>query len=59
MQTPKNVNQTDDSEEKNRGEKDELALSPQVRSIWLGMRDSNPDRGTRIRCLTAWPIPKN
>jgi hypothetical protein len=42
MQTPKNVNQTDDSEEKNRGEKDELALSPQVRSVWLGMRDSNP-----------------
>jgi hypothetical protein len=41
MQTPKNVNQTDDSEEKNRGEKDELALSPQVRSVWLGRQDSN------------------
>jgi hypothetical protein len=42
MQKPKMVNQTDDSDEINRGEKDELALSPQVRSLWLGRRDSNP-----------------
>jgi hypothetical protein len=42
MPKPKNVNQTDDTDEKNRGENDELALSPEVRSVWQGMRDSNP-----------------
>ena len=42
MDKPKVVNQTDDSEKNNGGEKDKLALSPQVCSLWLGRRDSNP-----------------
>ncbi len=41
MPKPKTVNQTDDSEEKNRGKKAEKALLPQIRSLWLGMRDSS------------------
>ncbi len=42
MQILKKVNQTGDSSENNKGEKDELALSPEVCSVWLGRRDSNP-----------------
>ncbi len=36
MPKSKNVNQTDNSDENDRGENDELALSPEVRSVWQG-----------------------
>ena len=42
MTKSKVVNQTDGSSENNKGEKDDLALSLEVRTVWLGMRDSNP-----------------
>ena len=42
MPTHKTANQTDDFEDNIRCEEDELALSQEVCSIWLGMRDSNP-----------------
>lgn len=57
---PKKVNQTDDSSENNKGEKDELALSPEVRSVWLGRRDSNPRMpGPKPGALPLGHVPLN